>query len=590
MRKKRFGFCMGESKIQHMDNREIAKVFEEMGDLLDIKGESFFKINAYRKAALTIMNLGVDLRTLANDPEALGRIPGIGEGLRKKILELITTGKCTEHEELKSQFPAGIIEMMQLRGLGPKKIQMLYLNLGITSVQELKEAAEKQLIRDLPGMGEKTEKTILTAIEEFGRFEVKRFLIHEAKQEATQLIEYLKKSSEIKQIQYAGSLRRCQETIGDIDILATVKDPEKSHVKVMKYFGEYPGVLNIIAVGDTKSSVILHSGMQADLRVVADSAFGAALHYFTGSKEHNVKIRDLAKKKGLKVSEYGVFKGEKIVGGKTEEEVFAAVGLPYIIPEIRRNEGEIEYGFEHGKFPKFVEIEDIRGDLHNHSKYSDGKNTIEQMAEVFMAKGYEYFAITDHSSLMPITNGMKKADIRRQWKEVDALNKRLKIRILKGCEVDILKDGGLDFEDEILQELDIVVASAHLFQKMPGEDQTKRIIAAVENPYVKILGHPTGRIINRRAEMDFDMKKVIDACVVNKVALEINSDPLRLDLAEKYVRIAKDMGAKFVINTDSHNLTNPDFMEYGIGMARRGWLTAKDVINTWPLQQFDTYF
>lgn len=573
-----------------MDNREIAKVFEEMADLLDIKGESFFRVNAYRKAALTILNFAQDLRTLVNNPEALDRIPGIGEGLRKKIIELIATGKCQEHEDLKKSFPEGIIDLMQLRGLGPKKIQMLYVNLGIKSIQELKEAAEKQLIRSLPGMGEKTEKTILTAIEEYGKYEIKRFLIHEAKQEAVRLIEYLKKLAETLKIQYAGSLRRYQETIGDIDILLAVKNPVESHKKVMKHFVAYPGVVNVIAEGDTKSSVILHSGMQADLRVIAEESFGAALHYFTGSKEHNVRIRDLAKRKGLKISEYGVFKGEKMIGGKTEEEVFKSVGLPYIIPEIRRNEGEIEYGFEHKKFPKFVEIADIKGDLHNHSKYSDGKNTIAEMAEIFIAKGYEYFAITDHSSLIPITKGMKKEDIKRQWREVDDLNKKLKIKILKGCEVDILKDGGLDFEDEILRELDIVVASAHLYQKLPAEDQTKRIIAAVENPYVKILGHPTGRMINKRAEMIFDLEKVIDACVKNKVALEINSNPMRLDLPEKYVRIAKEKGAKFVINTDSHNLTNPDFMEYGVGMARRGWLTAKDVINTWSLVEFDTYF
>jgi DNA polymerase (family 10) len=396
----------------------------------------------------------------------------------------------------------------------------------------------------------------------------------------------------VQQIQYAGSLRRWQETIGDIDILVTVKDPGKSHEKVIKYFTKYKEILKVVAVGDTRSAVILQSGINVDLRVVAEESFGAALHYFTGDKNHNVKIRDIAKKKGLKVNEYGVFKGEKSIGGKTEEEIFKAVGLPFIIPELRKNDGEIEYGLKHKHFPDFIELKDIKADLHSHSIYSDGKNSIVEMAEAFMEKGYEYFAVTDHSSIMGVTGGMGTKEIKHQWEEIEKLNKKLKgkIRILKGCEVDILKNGELDFKDEILKNLDVVIISAHMFNRLSSEDQTKRLIAAIENPYSMILAHPTGRLINKRAEMEFDMEKIIEACVQNKVALEINANPNRLDLADKYVRIAKAKGAKFVINTDSHGLEHPEFMKFGVGIARRGWLTKDDVLNTRNFAKFDTWF
>lgn len=576
-----------------MDNKAIAAVFEEIANILDINGESFFRVNAYRKAALTIDNLSKDLRKVVDEnPKDLENIPGIGQALRDKIIELVQTGKCKEHEELKKNFPPGLLEMLKLRGVGPKKVKLFYGELGIKTLAELKEAAEKHLLRGLEKMGEKSETEILKSIEELGKFTLTRHLINEALQEAESYVDYMKKCPEVKQIQYAGSLRRCQETIGDIDILATVKDPDKSHEKVMKHFVNYKEVLNIVGQGDTKSSVVLQSGMDVDLRVVDNAVFGAALHYFTGSKEHNVHIRDIAKKKGLKVSEYGVFKGENVVAGKTEEEVFRAVGLPYIIPELRKNDGEIEYGFHHKKFPRFVELADIKGDLHSHTKYSDGKNTLEEMAEAFISLQYEYFAVTDHSSVMGVTGGMSSKEIREQWKEVDMLNKKLKgkIKILKGCEVDILKDGSLDFKDEILKELDVVIISAHMYNRLPTDEQTKRIIAAIENPYSMILAHPTGRLINRRGEMEFDINKVIDACIANKVALEINSSPMRLDLADKYVKMAKDKGAKFVIDTDSHNIYQPGFMRFGIGMARRGWLTKGDVLNTFGLEEFDSHF
>lgn len=574
-----------------MDNKNIAKVFEEIGDILEIQGADFFRVNAYRKAALTVANLARDLRQLVdqNSPE-LNQIPGIGLALKAKIIELVQTGKCKEHEELKKGFPKGLLEMLQIRGLGPKKVKLFYSELRITTIAQLKKAAQEHLICKLPKMGEKSEQDILKAIEEHGQFSSERHLISEALQEAERYIGYMKKCKEVKHIQYAGSLRRAQDTIGDIDILVTVKDPQKSHQIVMEYFVNYDEVLNVVAKGDTKSSVILQSGLNVDLRVVANESFGAALHYFTGSKEHNVRIRDLAKRKGLKVSEYGVFKGKKMIAGKTEEEVFGAIGLPFIEPELRKNDGEVEYALKHKKFPKLVELKDIRGDLHSHTTYSDGKNSLEEMAQVFMARGYEYFAVSDHSSVMGITGGMGSRDIKRQWEEIDKLNEKLKgkIKILKGCEVDILKDGSLDFGPEVLKELDIVIISAHMYNRLPAEQQTERIIAAIENPYSMILAHPTGRLINKRAEMEFDMEKVIDACVKNKVAIEINSNPQRLDLVDKYVKIAKEKGAKFVIDTDSHSIDHPEFMKFGVGIARRGWLTRSDVLNT--ASAFDSYF
>lgn len=575
-----------------MDNKKIASIFEEMGNILDIQGANVFRVNAYKRGALTLLNMPQDLRPIVkNDPKSLPKIPGIGKGLADKIVELVETGKCKEHERLKKGIPAGLLELLEIRGLGPKKVKLLFQNLAIKNLRELKSAAQKHLIRDLEGMGEKTEEEILKALEEHKRFSTKRHLISEALQEANAVIEYLKKCGEIKRIEYAGSLRRRKETIGDIDILATVKDPKKSHEKVMKHFTSYKEVLNVIAEGDTKSSVLLQSGINVDLRVIADESFGAAMHYFSGNKQHNIMIRDIAKKKGLKVNEYGVFKGKKLIAGKTEEEIFKSVGLPFIIPEIRRGENEIEFGRKK-KFPKFVELKDIKGDVHTHSKYSDGKNTIEQMAEAFIDMGYEYFAVSDHSSAVGITGGMKKKDIQKQWKEIDRLNKKLKgkIEILKGVEVDILKDGRLDFKDEVLKELDIVIISAHLYGRLPDKDQTKRIIAAVENPNAKILGHPSGRLLNKRAPMEFDMEKVINACIANKVALEINSSPSRLDLADKYVKIAKDKGAKFVINTDSHSIDHPIYIDFGVGVARRGWLEKKDVLNTKSWKAFDSYF
>lgn len=576
-----------------MGNKEIADVFYEMGNILDIKGESIFRINAYRRAAQVIDGLGKDLMDIyESDPEEIENLSGIGSTLKEKIVELLTTGKCEAHEEMKKGFPVGLLEMLKLRGVGPKKVKLFYSELGIETVIQLEDAAKSHVLRELDGMGEKSELDILQSIEESHKFSDKRHLINLALDEANEIIEYLKGLSEVFQIQYAGSLRRFKETIGDIDILVSLAEGGDS-LKVMDFFVKFKKVYHVISKGNTKSSIVLLSGIQVDLRVVDNDSFGAALHYFTGNKQHNIRIRDIAKKKGLKVNEYGVFKGEKQIAGKTEEEVFKAVGLPYLPPEIRRNENEFEFAIKNKKAPDLVQLSDIRGDLHMHSTYSDGKKSIEEMANCCIEKGYQYMAITDHSKLLSVANGMSVEDLQKQGKEVDKLNAKFgnKFKIFKGCEVDILKDGSLDFSDEILKNLDLVIISSHYaYKEMDSTLRTKRIINAIENKYTRILAHPTGRKFGIRPEMELDMEKIIKACKDNNVYLEINSNPIRLDLAEKHLLIAKEIGAKIVINSDAHNCDQLDFLKFGVGMARRGWCSKNDVINTFSVEEIDNCF
>lgn len=575
-----------------MTNRDIAAVFYEMANVLDIKGESGFRVNAYNRGAQVVESLSKELSDVVKkDPEGLKDISGIGDKLREKIVELVETGKCESHQNMLKGFPKGLLEMLKLRGVGPKKVKLFYNELNITTIKQLKKAARDKMLSTLPRMGEKSEFDILQSLKEQEAFSSDRFLIDLADREAKAIISYMEDCDAVKTIQFAGSLRRAQESIGDLDILVT--NPKGDSSKIMEYFVNYRKVYNVIAKGDTKSSVILISGIQVDLRVVESKSFGAALHYFTGSKHHNIKLRDIAKRKGLKVNEYGVFKGDKLLGGKTEEEVFELVGLPFVPPEIRRNDGEFEYAEKHKKFPKFVELKDIKGDLHTHSSYSDGRSSILDMAETCVEKGYEYFAMSDHSPKLTKAGGMKEADIRRQWKEIDKVQKKLgnKIKIFKSSEVDINKDGSLDFPASILEELDFVIISAHFkCTDLDREAQTARLIRAIENPYAKIWAHPTNRKINKRAEMDFDMEKAIKACVDNGVALEINSQTERLDLFEKYIMMAREMGAMLAVNTDAHHVEQLSNMKYGVGMARRGWCEKKQLLNTMKLAEIDNFF
>lgn len=578
-----------------MINNKIADIFQEIGDILEIQDENVFRIRSYQRAAQIIRNLPTDLEELKKkDPKKIRAIKGIGEDLYNKIIEIIETGKCDMHQKLLGHFHPGLLDMLRLRGIGPKKVKLIYTNLGIKDLKELERAAKQGELRDLPGMGEKTEEAIIKSIDDLQRYS-KRSLLPLALDEAKLLIFYLKENKFVSKAEYAGSLRRRRETIGDIDILVctNAKNHNKKNVKsIMDHFVKYDHTEEILAHGPTKSSIVLDTGIQVDLRVVEEKSFGAALHYFTGSKAHNIIIRDIAKKKGLKVNEYGVFKGEKQIAGKTEEEVFKSVGLPYIIPELRRNDGEIEAARK-GKLPKSIDIKDIRGDLHMHTNQSDGSQPLPKVVEECFKIGYEYIAITDHSQSSTIANGLDKKRILKQMKDIDKLNKQYEkknFKILKGSEVDILPDGSLDFPDEILAQFDIFPASVHSRFTMKQAEMTERIIKAMKNPHVKVLGHPTGRLINRREPYDVDMDAIIEAAIEYKVALELNAQPLRLDLTDKYLKRAKEKGAKIVIGTDSHHTSQRVYMNYGIFIARRGWLEKKDVLNTRPLAKLFDYW
>ena len=596
-----------------MDNQRIAILFGEIGDILEIQDANRFRVLAYQKASQTIANFGEELSDIyMRDPKELEKVPGIGKDLAAKIVELIKTGKCAYHEELIKKFDRGLLDMLRLRTVGPKKVKLFYGELGINSIPALRDAAKKGLLRDLPRMGEKSEHEILEAIEEYEKHG-ERMAYADALREALALISYMKKCGAVKRIEYAGSLRRKRDTIGDLDILVVSGRPEK----VMDHFVKYENAGRVIAKGVTKTALLLDMGAQVDLRVIEEKSFGAAWHYFTGSKEHNVAVRDMAKKKGLKVNEYGVFRTipssagadargsavthagadsqsdssrEKYIAGKTEEDVYKAVGLPYIEPELRENRGELEAA-KKGKLPSLIELRDLRGDLHTHSNWSDGSDSIEEVARAYIKAGFEYIALTDHSPSVRVAHGLTPERFAMQWDEIDALNtdfkrRRVNFRILKGVECDIKPDGSLDLPDSVLKKMDIVVASVHSNFNLSEREQTARIIKALQNPYVKILGHPSGRLINRRDPYAVDMGKIIDAAVKNRVALEINSQPLRLDLFDFYCRLAKEKGAKFTINSDSHSGGQIAFLEFGVGVARRGWLSASDVLNTAPFFDF----
>lgn len=577
--------------------------------MMEIKGENRFKIIAYSRAAQIVRSLGFNLSDIVlNDISKLRDIPGIGFALSEKIVELVLTGQCAFHRQLVSEFPPGLLDMLRIRTVGPKKVQMFYQTLGIQNIAELQKAAEGGRLRDLPKMGEKSEKEILEAIREFLAMPHERRSIHEAYLEAEKYISYLKKFDGIARVQYAGSLRRGMETIGDIDILSSIKKfSTKKADTIFAYFWEYPETAKVLSRGPTKSSVLLKSGIQVDLRVVEDAIFGAALHYFTGSKAHNIRIRDRAKKMGLKVNEYGVFeiRGEKeiLVSGKTEEDLFAKIGFPFIPPQLREDRGEIEWAQSGKAFPKLIQLEDLRGNLHSHSEWSDGSEPLETVVRGYMELGFEYMAMTDHSKAVGITQGLTDEKAQEYFREIDRVQKKIagngrqrrhaetwRFRLLKGSEVDILKDGSLDYSEKVLSQFDLLVASVHSHFKLPREEQTKRILKAVMSGKIHILGHPTGRLIHERPAIEYDLEAVMKACVQHHVALEINGSPSRMDLCDVHVKMAKDLGAKFVISTDSHNASHREFLRYGILTAQRGWLTKEDVLNTMPFEEMMEYW
>lgn len=566
-----------------MENVDIAKIFEEIADLLEIKNENPFRVRSYRNAALIIGGFPESMRSIVErDEKELENIKGIGKSIHEKIVEIVKTGKCQFHDELLKELPPGLLELLEVSGIGPKKVQLLYEKLGIQSVDELENAAKEGKLRDLPHMGEKTEEKILKAIQELksrsGRFRLSLALSY-----AEPLMTYLKKIPGVIQVEPAGSLRRWKDTIGDVDILVTCK----KDAPVMDRFVKYPDVKEIIAKGDTKSTAILKSGLQIDVRVLDEKSFGAALQYFTGSKSHNIAIRDRAKKMGLKISEYGVFeeKTGKKVAGENEEDVYKAVGLPWIPPELRENMGEVEAA-ERGKLPRLVEINDIKGDLHVHSSESDGIHTLEEMVSYAMQKKYEYIAITEHSKAVGVAHGLDEERALKQIKAIDKINSQLKgFKILKGTEVDIKADGSLDHSEEVLRQLDVVVGAIHSKFNMTVDEMTDRIIKAISTGLVNIIAHPTGRIVGVREPYPVDMPRIMEAAKKYGVILELNSYPERLDLNDSHCRLAKEMGVMVAISTDSHNRLHLDYVRFGIHTARRGWLEKDDVLNTRPLKE-----
>ncbi|MBD3303535.1 DNA polymerase/3'-5' exonuclease PolX [Candidatus Woesearchaeota archaeon] len=568
-----------------MKNLEIAGIFYELADILEIK-EVKWKPRAYRKAASAIETGSKDVEKIYEKGglKALKKIPGVGEAIAGKIEEFIKTGKIKEYERLKKSVPAGIEKITDVPGMGPKKALLLIKKLKIKSIKDLEKAAKEGKIRRLSGFGEKSEEDILKGIDLL-KSSAGKMLLGKALPISQDLIKELKNLKEVKQINIAGSTRRRKEVVRDLDILCVSSNPKK----VMDFFTKLSAVSSVIAKGSTKSSVRLKSGINCDFRVVEEKSFGAALQYFTGSKDHNIRCRQIAIKKGMKLSEYGLFKkkSDKYVCGRTEKEVYKKLGMQFVEPELRENRGEVEAALKN-KLPKLIGYGDIKGDLQMHTRYSDGANSIEDMARAAKEMGYEYIAITDHSKSEYIAHGMDEKRLSKYMDEIDKVNKKLKgIRILKGAEVDILKDGSLDYADKYLKKLDIVLAAVHSRFKSSEKEMTRRILKALENRHVNILAHPTGRVIGKRKQYSVNLGKVFDACRDNTVWPEINAFPSRLDLNDSNAKYAVEKGLKLTINTDSHSTDQLRYMEFGIATARRGWARKKDIINTLPWKKFE---
>ena len=559
-------------------NADIAAVFEEMADLLDIQGENPFRVRAYHNAARTVQGLSRSLAEMVAKGEDLEALPTIGKDLAAKIREIVQTGTLRKLKELERAVSPDLAELLTIPGIGPRRVRMLHEQLDIDSVAELEKAARAGRIRKLPGFGARSEANILQGLSE-AQQRSRRYLWSEVEAVATQLVDYLKAASGVRRVRVAGSYRRRRETLGDLDILATAA----SSGAIMDRLVNYEDVERLISRGDTRSTVVLHRGLQVDLRVVPAVSFGSALHYFTGSRAHNIAVRTRAVRKGLKISEYGVFRGEKCIAGKTEKEVFATVGLPYIEPELRENRGELEAAARR-QLPKLITEADIRGDLHMHTRETDGRDSLETLVTAAREKGYTYLAITDHSQHLTVAKGLTPERLLRQCEGIDRLNASLSdIRILKGLEVDILEDGRLDLKDDVLAQLDICVGAVHSAFGLSRRRQTARIIRAMDNPHFNILAHPTGRLLGKRRAYEVDIEQVLAAARERGCFLEVNCQPERLDLTDVDCRLAKDLGVKLAISTDAHTTGQLDYMRFGIAQARRGWLEKNDVINALPL-------
>ncbi len=569
-----------------MKNAEIASLFDKMADALELMGENRFRINSYRKAARAIGDLTEDIGLL-DQQNRLRDIPGVGQGHAEKISEYLHTGRMHKYDEVMSGIGEETVALMHISGLGPKTVAMLHKQLGIADVSGLEKAIREDRLTGLKGLAGKKIENILRGIELY-KASLERIPLGVALPVVTQIVEMLREMRGVAAVQPAGSLRRMKETVGDIDILAAGKAGVKGE-EIIGPFVNMPGVTQVLASGGTKGSVRLeegfHEGLQVDLRVVEAGSFGSALQYFTGSKEHNVHLREIAKKKKMKINEYGIFKGDRKLGGRKEEDIYKALGMEWIPPEMREDRGEIEAARQ-GSLPRLVKEDDIKGDLHVHSRWSDGVATLEEIAGCARAQGYKYCVVSDHTKSTRIANGLDERRLLKQIKEIDSLNKKLKgFRLLKASECDILSDGSMDMPDEILEKLDIVLAAIHAGFRQPREKTTERVLAAIRNPYVNVIVHPTGRLISSREGYELDMDRVMEACAETGTALEINSHFDRLDLNDINARKAKQMGVKVAVSTDSHYLEQLWQMELGLGVARRGWLEAKDIINTYPLEK-----
>ena len=561
-------------------NADIAVIFTEIADLLDLQQANPFRIRAYHNAARIVGELGREVRAMVERGEDLTDLPGIGDDLAGKMREIVDTGKCRALEKLHAELPPAITELLHVPGLGPKRVRMLWHELDVQTLEQLARAARDGRIRDLPGFGAKTEANILQAVEAH-LSKVRRIKLTTAAQYAESLVAWLASASGVSRVEVAGSYRRCRETVGDLDILVIAS----AGSSVMARFIAYDEAAEVLSHGPTRASVVLNCGLQVDLRVVEKAAYGAALCYFTGSKSHNIALRRLAQEQGLKLNEYGVFRGRERIAGASEESVYGALGLPWIAPELREDRGEIAAA-RAGRLPQLVELTDLRGDLHAHTNATDGHHTLEEMALAARALGLSYLAITEHSRRLAMAHGLDPRRLAEQCDAIDRLNERLDgIVLLKGIEVDILEDGSLDLPDESLARLDLVIGAVHSRFDLPRARQTERILLAMDNPYFTMLAHPTGRVIESRAPYDVDMLRIIRKARQRGCFLELNAHPERLDLLDSHCMMAKEEGVLVAINSDAHSSDDFAHLRLGIGQARRGWLAAADVLNTRPLPE-----
>jgi DNA polymerase (family X) len=576
-----------------MENKEVARILRDTAQLLEIDGAIIGRYRSYEKVAELLYTIPERIEDLAKDEKKLKELPGVGEGMAEHIREILETGDYSLRKKLLKKYPTTLLDLLELQSLGPKKVAFLWSHFKVATVEGVEKLAQEGKLRDLPGFGEKSEQNILKACGQFKNLGGSgRVLLNVADDEAQKLTAYILKAGEaVEAVTPAGSLRRGRETVGDLDLLVTMRpghDKQNDIDAVSEYILKYPGIDETLAHGENKVSVRLGSGLQVDIRLLEKKHFGAALMYFTGSKAHNVALRGRALDNGWTLNEYALttLKGGRFVAGKTEEEIYAKLKLAYIEPELREMGGEIEAA-ENGKLPNLITLADIRGDLQMHTTASDGRNSIEEMAEAARELGREYIALTDHSQALAMANGLDEKRTLDQIKKILAAQKKVpEIRLLAGMEVDIRKNGTLDLADEVLAQLDVVVCSVHSYMNLERAEMTERILAAIENPYTQIIAHPTGRLLLRREPFAYDIEKVIDAAAKAGVAMECNAYPDRLDLCDVHARLAKQRGAKIVISTDSHSTGNLKFMKYGVMTARRGWIEKKDVLNALPVDEF----